>query len=47
MCTATIYNWLAKCGGMDVSMMSRMKELEDKIATIWLSVNFDFLISSP
>jgi putative transposase len=28
--TATFYNWRAKYGGMDVSMMSRMKELEDE-----------------
>ena len=28
--TATFYNWWAKYGGMDVSMMSRMKELEDE-----------------
>jgi putative transposase len=26
----TFYKWRAKYGGMDVSMMSRMKELEDK-----------------
>ena len=26
--TATFYKWRAKYGGMDVSMMSRMKELE-------------------
>jgi len=25
--TATFYKWRAKYGGMDVSMMSRMKEL--------------------
>ncbi len=28
--TATFYKWRAKYGGMDVSMMSRMKELEGK-----------------
>jgi putative transposase len=28
--TATFYKWLAKYSGMDVSMMSRMKELEDE-----------------
>ena len=28
--TATVYKWRAKFGGMDVSMMSRMKELEDE-----------------
>jgi putative transposase len=28
--TATFYKWRAKYGGMDVSMMSRMKELEDE-----------------
>jgi putative transposase len=28
---ATFYNWRAKYGGMDVSMMSRMKELEKEI----------------
>ena len=27
---ATFYNWKAKYGGMDVSMMSRMKELEEE-----------------
>ena len=27
--TATFYKWRAKYGGMDVSMMSRMKELEE------------------
>ena len=28
--TATFYKWRAKYGGMDVSMMSRIKELEDE-----------------
>lgn len=28
--TATFYKWRAKFGGMDTSMMSRMKELEDE-----------------
>jgi len=28
MSDATFYNWRAKYGGMDVSMMKRMKELE-------------------
>ena len=28
--TATFYKWRAKFGGMDVSMMVRMKELEDE-----------------
>jgi putative transposase len=28
--TATFYKWRAKNGGMDVSMMSRMKELEEE-----------------
>jgi putative transposase len=28
--TATFYKWRAKYGGMDVSMMSRMKELEEQ-----------------
>lgn len=27
-CTATFYKWRAKFGGMDPSMMARMKELE-------------------
>ena len=27
--TSTFYKWRAKYGGMDVSMMARMKELED------------------
>jgi len=30
MSDATFYKWRAKFGGMDVSMMSRMKELEDE-----------------
>ena len=29
-CTATFYKWRAKYGGMDVSMMSHMKELEEE-----------------
>ncbi len=28
--TATFYKWRAKYGGMDVSMMSRMKEFEEE-----------------
>ncbi len=28
--TATFYKWRANYGGMDVSMMSRMKELEEE-----------------
>jgi putative transposase len=28
--SATFYKWRAKFGGMDASMMSRMKELEDE-----------------
>ena len=28
--SATLYAWKANYGGMDVSMMSRMKELEDE-----------------
>jgi putative transposase len=28
--SATFYKWRAKFGGMDVSMMTRMKELEDE-----------------
>lgn len=30
MSEATFYNWRAKYGGMDVSMMKRVKELEDE-----------------
>ncbi len=30
MSDATFYNWQAKYGGMDVSMMKRMKELEEE-----------------
>jgi putative transposase len=30
MSEATFYNWRAKYGGMDASMMKRMKELEDE-----------------
>ncbi len=32
MSTATFYKWRAKFGGMDASLMARMKELEEKIA---------------
>ncbi len=28
--SATFYNWRAKYGGMDVSMMKRLKELEEE-----------------
>ena len=28
--TVTFYKWRAKFGGMDVSMMARLKELEDE-----------------
>ena len=28
--SATFYKWRAKCGGMDTSMMVRMKELEEE-----------------
>lgn len=28
--TATFYKWRAKFGGMDVSMMARLKELEEE-----------------
>ena len=30
MSDATFYNWRSKYGGMDVSMMTRMKELEEE-----------------
>ena len=30
MSSAQFYNWRAKFGGMDVSMMKRLKELEDE-----------------
>ena len=30
MSDATFYKWRAKFGGMDISMMSRMKELEEE-----------------
>lgn len=30
MSDATFYNWRSKYGGMDVSMMRRMKELEEE-----------------
>ena len=30
MSTATFYKWRAKYGGMDASMLSRLKELEDE-----------------
>jgi len=32
--SATFYKWRAKYGGMDVSMMSRMKELEAENARL-------------
>lgn len=34
MSDATFYNWRAKYGGMDVSMMKRMKELEQENARL-------------
>ena len=30
MSSATFYKWRAKCGGMDASLMKRLKELEDE-----------------
>ena len=30
MCNSTFYKWRAKYGGMDASLMTRMKELEDE-----------------
>lgn len=30
MSSATLYKWRSKFGGMDASMMSRLKELEDE-----------------
>ncbi|OEF81422.1 transposase, partial [Vibrio breoganii 1C10] len=30
MSSATFYKWRSKCGGMDASLMARMKELEDE-----------------
>jgi putative transposase len=30
MSSATFYKWRAKYGGMDASLMARMKELEDE-----------------
>lgn len=30
MSTATFYKWRAKYGGMDASLMARLKELEDE-----------------
>ena len=30
MSTASFYKWRAKCGGMDASMISQMKALEDE-----------------
>jgi putative transposase len=35
--TATFYKWWTKFGGMDVSMMSRMKKLEEE--NRWLRKN--------
>lgn len=28
--TATLYNWKAKCGGLDASQLKRIKELEEE-----------------
>jgi putative transposase len=33
--TATFYKWRAKYGGMDTSMIARMKELEAENAKKW------------
>ena len=30
MCSASFYKWRAKYGGMDASLMARMKELEEE-----------------
>ena len=30
MSNASFYKWRSKCGGMDASLMKRMKELEDE-----------------
>lgn len=32
--SATFYKWLAKYGGMDASMISRVKELEQEYARL-------------
>jgi putative transposase len=32
--TATFYKWRTKCGGMDTSMMARMKDLEAQNARL-------------
>ncbi len=32
--TATLYNWRSKYGGMDVSLMAKMKELEAENARL-------------
>jgi len=34
MSSATFYKWRAKYGGMDISMMSRLKELEAENARL-------------
>jgi putative transposase len=31
---ATLYNWKAKCGGMDISEAKRLKQLEDENARL-------------
>jgi putative transposase len=31
MSSASFYKWRAKCGGMDASLMKRMKELKEEI----------------
>jgi putative transposase len=34
MSSATFYKWRAKCGGMDTSMITRLKELEAENARL-------------
>ena len=39
--TATLYQWRAKYGGMDTSMIKRLKELEAKAADRRLAASVD------
>lgn len=40
--SATFYKWRSKYGGMDASLMARLKELEDENRRVTVSVRKDF-----
>ena len=50
MSSATFYKWRAKYGGMDTSMITRLKELEAEALSVPLSINqtwsIDFMSDS-